>query len=235
MWCYADREGRFEWRPERIKIKVFPYDRIKIEPLLNQLIEHNFIIQYETDNPIYGFIPTFLDHQRPHPNEAASKLPEPSEELLNKINVIARTHQGDAKDTPFPSDSLNPDTRNPESLTLAFDRFWKIYPKKVGKDKALENWKRKKPSIEIVLIALKWQITSPKWLEDGGRFIPHPATYINQGRWKDEPEIPPPSQSTTPDKFFRAEQLEESDPEQTVTNLKKLRETIGEVGDKGME
>ena len=127
-----------------------------------------------------------------------------------------------------------PDSLIPDSLILAFDRFWEIYPKKIGKDYALECWKRKKPPVEIVLATLKWQVSSPKWLEEGGRFVTNPSTYINQGRWKDEPEQPPPAQSTTLGKFYKPPE-DESDPEKTVTNLKKVRETLGEVGDKGIE
>jgi hypothetical protein len=30
------------------------------------------------------------------------------------------------------------------------------------------------------------QRASRQWREDGGRYIPHPATWLNQGRWEDE-------------------------------------------------
>lgn len=38
----------------------------------------------------------------------------------------------------------------------------------------------------MILAALRWQALSEQWQRDGGQFIPHPATYLNQGRWKDE-------------------------------------------------
>lgn len=28
---------------------------------------------------------------------------------------------------------------------------------------------------------------SRDWLKDGGQFIPHPATFLNQRRWEDNP------------------------------------------------
>ena len=67
-----------------------------------------------------------------------------------------------------------------------FDDFWKRYPTKVGKDAALKAWNKAKPPIADVLSALSWQITSDQWKRG---YIPNPATYINQGRWKDEPQI----------------------------------------------
>ena len=69
-----------------------------------------------------------------------------------------------------------------------FDRFWDAYPKKVGKVDAKKAWVKNKPPIDDVLVALLWQLKSDQWLKDGGQYIPNPSTYINQGRWHDEPQ-----------------------------------------------
>ena len=73
-----------------------------------------------------------------------------------------------------------------------FDVFWNSYPKKVGKKKALQSWTKAKdrPSIEIVLKSLEAQKKSDQWSKDGGQYIPHPATWLNQGRWDDEIKTP---------------------------------------------
>jgi len=76
-----------------------------------------------------------------------------------------------------------------ETYLCSFDEFWSAYPKKTGKDAALKAWKLKKPRIDDVMYALSWQRKSWQWLKDDGQFIPNPATYINQGRWQDEPQI----------------------------------------------
>jgi len=70
-----------------------------------------------------------------------------------------------------------------------FDLFWKAYPSKRGKDKALEAWAKKQPPITDVIQALQWQQQSEQWQKNGGQYIPNPATYLNQGRWKDEPPV----------------------------------------------
>jgi len=73
------------------------------------------------------------------------------------------------------------------ALDDGFVEFWNYYPKKIGKDKALAAWGKKKPKVDIVLNTLKWQKESEEWNKENGQFIPNPATYINQGRWQDEP------------------------------------------------
>ncbi len=73
-------------------------------------------------------------------------------------------------------------------LSGEFASFWISYPKKVGKGAALKAWKAKKPPLCKCLSALAWQTKSDQWTRDGGQFIPHPATWLNQGRWDDVPE-----------------------------------------------
>jgi len=76
LWTLADREGRLELSPRRIKARLFPYDDVDVVPLLNELIHRRMLQPYEIDGSSYGFIPGFHAHQRPHPNEAKSVLPE---------------------------------------------------------------------------------------------------------------------------------------------------------------
>jgi hypothetical protein len=74
-----------------------------------------------------------------------------------------------------------------KTLMTEFDEFWRAYPKKVGKDAAIKAWEKLKPRIDDVMNALSWQVQSPQWFKNNGQYIPNPATYLNQGRWQDEP------------------------------------------------
>jgi hypothetical protein len=71
-----------------------------------------------------------------------------------------------------------------------FIAWWKAYPNKSGKPTALKSWLRDDPDPEVLLRALAWQVKSEKWTADGGRYIPMPATYLNQRRYEDEPIAP---------------------------------------------
>ncbi|OGP68414.1 MAG: hypothetical protein A2W27_10995 [Deltaproteobacteria bacterium RBG_16_44_11] len=75
------------------------------------------------------------------------------------------------------------------SLSKDFLVFYEAYPRKVGKIAALKAWNKlngNRPAIEEILKAIEQQKQSTQWIKDGGQFIPHPATWINQGRWEDE-------------------------------------------------
>ncbi len=73
----------------------------------------------------------------------------------------------------------------------AFNQFWSIYPKKVNKKGCLKSFikiKNLKTELPIILEAVERFKKSKGWQKDNGQFIPHPTTFINQERWKDEQE-----------------------------------------------
>ena len=77
LWTIADREGRLEDRPLRIKAEVLPYDNCDTVELLNQLEKRGFVFRYEVDGTGYIQITNFTKHQNPHYKEVASEIPAP--------------------------------------------------------------------------------------------------------------------------------------------------------------
>lgn len=77
----------------------------------------------------------------------------------------------------------------PKGDDQRFETFWKAYPKKKGKGAAEKAWLKIK-SLEAlfgkIVGAVNTQACSPEWAKEDGRFIPHPATWLNQRRWEDE-------------------------------------------------
>jgi len=71
-----------------------------------------------------------------------------------------------------------------------FETFWQAYPRRVAKMNAWKAWVKNVPPLQEVLTALEWQRNQDQWSKDEGKFIPHPATYLNQWRWEDEQPEP---------------------------------------------
>src|SRR3990167_7522795 len=76
-------------------------------------------------------------------------------------------------------------------MAHGFETFWAAFPRKVGKLAAQQAWNRLRPDVGQVLETLAWQRETDQWKRG---FIPHPVTWIRQGRWLDEPDTP----ETTP-------------------------------------
>lgn len=84
LWCMADRAGRLQDRPARIKAEIFPYRDLDVEPLLKWLTDAKFIQRYATKCGSVVQVCQFAVHQRPHVNEAASELPEQKQRVRSK-------------------------------------------------------------------------------------------------------------------------------------------------------
>lgn len=77
LWCWADREGRLEDRPKRIKIEILPYDDCDVDELLEELQGKGFILRYESGGQRYIQVVNFKKHQSPHIKEGPSTIPAP--------------------------------------------------------------------------------------------------------------------------------------------------------------
>lgn len=77
LWCLADREGRFEDRPKKIKMELFPCDSFSIEDSLALLAKDGFLLRYEVDGKRYAQVVNFTKHQMPHHKEVPSEIPAP--------------------------------------------------------------------------------------------------------------------------------------------------------------
>lgn len=114
LWTVADKAGRLQDRPKKIKIDVFPADNLDIDAMLSALHNGGFIVRYEVDGGKFIQITNWNKHQNPHHTEKNSVIPaQPNGDLTVKQplrNVNARLHNGGN-----PADSLIPDSLIPDS------------------------------------------------------------------------------------------------------------------------
>lgn len=99
--------------------------------------------------------------------------------------------------TPIPGDITLRARKGPDRKRVAegFLAFWEAYPRKVGKDDAAKAFTKAMARIDaadpLAVILDGIERAMPGWTDK--QFIPHPATWLNKGRWADEaPEITSP-------------------------------------------
>ena len=114
LWTLADREGRLEDRPRRIRLKLMPLDDVDVDALLQRLHDDGMILRYTgPDGVQYIQILNFTKHQSPHCKEKASTIPAPD-------MPGASTRQAEERKCDAPPDSLIlrlSDSPNPEDKT----------------------------------------------------------------------------------------------------------------------
>ena len=77
-----------------------------------------------------------------------------------------------------------------------FEEFWKVWPKRCAKADARKAWAQTKdirPELTNLLTAVKAACKTEAWMKDGGKYIPHPATWLRGERWEDELEVKLPN------------------------------------------
>ena len=77
LWCLADRDGKLEDRPMRIKAEIFPYRELPdFNGYLTDLERLGFITRYQVGETAIIVVLAFKKHQSPHKTEKASELPD---------------------------------------------------------------------------------------------------------------------------------------------------------------
>ena len=257
LWTIADKRGRLEDRPRRIKAELLPYDDCDIDDLLNQLSTGGFIHRYIVNGERYIEIVNFEKHQHCPGSEAESTIPasndagaqilaqsaqdiaqhaqdvspvacslylesridnadalshaqarareetvEHGEEAAESAEPKAEAAISQKEPLPVSEEELTPEAPEPParrnrtaSATTAKDRirerfaeFWATYPKKQGKGAAEKAFLKISPTAslhETMIAAIRAAVLSRQWREQNGRFIPNPATWLNQRRWED--------------------------------------------------
>lgn len=107
LWTEADREGRLEDRPKRLKMNIFPGDNVDMDKMLDDLARYDFIRRYQVDDMRLIRITKWHLHQSPHHTEKQSILPDEPEQPLFNGEVTVNTRNQDGENPP---DSLIPDS-----------------------------------------------------------------------------------------------------------------------------
>ena len=80
LWQCADDDGRLQYEPERLKMILFPSDKVKIEKLIQELVEVKpkspLVIRYQADGVDCLQVTAFSKHQKID-RRRPSRLPAP--------------------------------------------------------------------------------------------------------------------------------------------------------------
>lgn len=136
-----------------------------------------------------------------------------------KDKTLSPSKEGEGCVTPAPVKAKQSDV-----LEERFERFWSVYPKKVGKGDARKSFMKIKPSDALLgkmVTAVIAASASFQWKKDKGQYIPNPATWLNQQRWEDDvpPDMGMPDQKQAPpgkNRFSNFEQRPFSDEDEAI-------------------
>ena len=182
LWVQADREGRGEDRPERLKIEIMPYDEVDAEKIMQLLFcpkkngKRPFIVRYEIDGEKYYQIINWQKHQKPHKTERNSDIPPPPKELLTvkqplnngyATNISVGNGDGDGKGNgeeivnKQASPAFAVSLKTKEALDSVYGQGFNIY-QLINKFKKDAKWRKHENIPDEVLLKICQQYEKDK-------------------------------------------------------------------------
>ena len=114
-----------------------------------------------------------------------------SNQLLTHLIIVGYQRYNDYKPTksqPTNNHIIKGKKVRKEEINKDFEKFWKAYPKKVGKKKVQDKFDANDFPIDLIIKNIELQKKSDQWQNQ--QYIPNPETYLNQERWTDEVVLP---------------------------------------------
>lgn len=192
----GDDDGRLKGSPSLIRSQLYPYDEdIKVANVatwIKEIIAQKLVVEYEIEDEPYLYHPKWEDYQNIREDRRReSHIPAPGftfSEVTTK-----RQPNGNQVSTKRPpnisKDNISKDNKiDTVDKDKAFVPFWEKYPNKKSKKAAWKAWQKinMTPALLATIMAgLQNCMESEQWQKDDGRYIPHPATWINGERWED--------------------------------------------------
>ncbi len=197
MITLGDDDGRLKGSAALIKSQLYPYDDDTkvgdVAKWIAEIVAQKLLIGYNSEGEEYFFHPKWESYQHIREDRRKdSNIPAPEFEFA-KVETNSQPN-GNQKTTKrqhsIVKDSIVKDSIDKYDHESAFQTFWSAYPRKISKKQAWKAWiKINNFSVELmakIMGALLLAKESEQWVKDSGRYIPHPATWINGERWEDE-------------------------------------------------
>ena len=199
LWSYVDDNGVGIDRLSTVAADLFA-DDVESDPRetfarvsrgLANLSDAGRIIRYTVENRDLLAIVNWDEHQRiDKPAKARYPLPTRDDAVIR--DTLA-TPSRDLRETPATGTGeqgnrgTGEQTRSADAEP-AFEAWWKLYPRKVGKGQARKAYTSALKKADADTLADSAEAYGQKVIGTDPRFIAHPATWLNGERWLDEPD-----------------------------------------------
>ena len=202
LWNWADDHGRGTANLKELEGFAFPNDdqftdssgnTVHFRDLVAEVSDCFGVLFYTVDNRPFYEIPTWNEHQRNERRSKQSKHPSPqvsqgvAEIPCNVAEIPHTSGPGtgeEGKRGTVSTSSVPDDSR--------FDEFWEVYPRRIAKKEAMKKFdKAVKDGVnpQALIDGAKAYAASVAGKEQ--KYIAHPTTWLNQGRWEDETTATP--------------------------------------------
>lgn len=205
LWTEADDGGRGVADPRIIKGALWALDDdvtpAIVAEWLEMLADTGHIRLYDVDGDQFYEVISFERHQSAAYRRGSAVHPTPASIEDAPTSTFVPLHDSACDGVQDACESVQPARdgvllrKGKEGKGSAkslqgcndFDAFWATYPQRIGKRAAATAWDRatRRAPPDEILAGLNRAL--PELLRREPKFVPNPATWLNQDRWADEP------------------------------------------------
>ena len=199
---HFNSHGKMNGSPYFVKGEVVPllgqYDVPEIVTCLQEISTKTNVKWFEVDGLSYLHATKWFEHQCLRDEKLGTdRLPSyaggeavavaPAPPVGDKGTLSLESVPNVPADAPS-AEPVPAKAPKAEEYPADFLAFWVLYPnKKSGKANAYKSWRtvvvKKGVDVAAVMSGLRNHLDSTAWQKDGGDFIPHATTWLNQQRW----------------------------------------------------
>jgi len=180
----------------KLKLQILPMDNVDIEALLAEIMQQGRVTRVVAgDGRTYLLIKRFEDHQKIDPRwktrcpACAQKGSLTPAETPVSLGELPETPEA-SPTLPLGREGMGRESKktpsSPATPSMEFDQFWVQYPRKVGKEAARKAFAKAMKKTTVTAIMSGVEDLRIRVAGKDQQFTPHPATWLNEGRWDDE-------------------------------------------------
>ncbi len=201
LWSFSMCDhGHLQDDVEQLKMNIFPCDDVDPQALLDELMALGRVARLESpDGKTYLHVKKLADHSRVD-SRWSSRCPACSAELQEARPNSSEPSGAPAGSRKHPLEGKGREGKKTSSTAARsmapdpdFEKFWAVYPRKVGKGAARKAWdkaiKARADPADVIAAAERYR-DDPKRQREDIKYTAHPATWLNSERWLDQPEEP---------------------------------------------
>lgn len=180
--------------PVSLRLQIMPADDVDVDAIITALIECGVMARVTTtDGRSFLHVVNFERHQK------LDKRWSPRCPVCQDHTETPRASPNHAETPPnSPQEGNREGNREKRSPSTAqrstdsdpdFDRFWEIYPRKVGKGEARKAWTKQRKigtNPDEIIAGAKRYRDDPERLRQEPKFTKHPGPWLNAERWTDQ-------------------------------------------------
>jgi hypothetical protein len=206
LWNVADDAGVIEDKYQLIAAELFPFD-LEADPRatyasvrggLDALTDIRLLTRYEVDGKGYLFIPGWEEHQRID-RPSKSRLPQPTTQnapiqgvlIEDSSNTLRVLDVGKGKGSGKGKGKGIGNGTDAAQLLDDFATWYATYPKHVARPAAIKAYSkaRENATADALLDGARRYNAEVVAAATKAQFIKHPATWLNNEGWLDEPAV----------------------------------------------